>query len=301
MNMIEKMWLLVDVPTLDYNPDIHEFFANIPHAYPVVVDAQAETQLGWQNPTIELKAEKQVFNELSWMVPYGSFIHGCNKDDLVHVSARVVCRLSQESIPLNLSSTSLSDLVRRYAKRRYCERAIYNVAYCSEGPALWRLHIEQVVKWVYKLAKAEGYEPSVAVIAAYLHDITRLDGDDATHQFTSSDLADHLLSAVRAPLPINQRVKEAILNHRGASDRGLENPDTRLLAAADGAATLQFYPLVYYASYRKHGMTIEQGMQRAFDKLEKAWAKLTPEMRNAIGDFFSLLRKPYENPRGFTL
>ena len=195
-------------------------------------------------------------------------------------------------------------LVRAYSRRRYLERPISNPAYRDEGWSLWSYHVEPVARYAIEMARKVGRDADLLGIAAYLHDIARLDGDDECHHSRGVTRARELLESLGAEQAKIDVVARAIENHRGSVARDASDLDGRILAAADGIATLQFFPLVFYSSFRKHGHGIVQGCLKAEDKLIKAWHKLPKDLADEWRERFEFLlasvRFCHEEPFGYS-
>lgn len=174
-----------------------------------------------------------------------------------------------------------TELIRDYARRRYLERPIVNPAYRNEGRCLWTFHIAPVAAYASDLAREAGQDPDLFAIAAYLHDIGRLDGDDGHHHAIGASLAAELLTALGGRKEDIDLVARAIRNHRGSVARDCSDPHGQILAAADGMATIEYFPLVFYSSFRKHEHGIAAGCEKAEDKLAKAWRKLPEHVKPA--------------------
>lgn len=284
-------FILID-PSEDAHEDLRRGLSNIESipgsSYPIVVDRQMVARYCLEPVDCNSSFGCIDFKWVSFVVP---FYDVDDRESVMHAAcilaksthARVwVPKNSGDvrpSLRLPVKCDTFEDLCKDYCKRRYIEQPILHPAYADEGKALWECHVMQVVRWVKEVGPAISVDPYPATLAAYFHDIARLDGDDVEHHERSANIAATFLRILAAPMEITRSVSSAILNHRGSVSRDPACLDGRLLAAADGIATLEHYPVVLFSSFAKHRCGIFAGMARARNKFEKAWSKIPDELR----------------------
>ena len=167
-------------------------------------------------------------------------------------------------------------------------------AYKENLSTIWTHHILPVVSYIKQLQTQYNFNLEETMIAGYFHDVGRIVGDDENHNTIGADyMADKL-----SHLEINQnkidRIYDIILNHRGSVPTNRKTIESQILASADGMATIQLFPLVFYSSYSKHNLQILDGTQKAKHKLEKAWNKLLPKAKPYVEQTYNFLQNNFQ-------
>ncbi len=148
----------------------------------------------------------------------------------------------------------------------------------------WNYHIPIVVKYSKILAKKMGADEEVVEIAAWLHDITRLNGGDETHHITGPVEAERILKGLGYPQDKIERIKHCINSHRGSQSIKRETVEAECVASADAMCHFDTIVPLFYLNMVKHSRDIEETRNWMKDKVERSWKKIIPEAREIVKD-----------------
>lgn len=159
-------------------------------------------------------------------------------------------------------------------------------------------HIAPVVRNGVILADRYGASRPIVEIACYIHDITRMTGDEKNHHISGAKVAEEFLSRFNYPEERIDLIKRCILNHRGNIKKERKTAEERIVATADAMAHIQ-YPLpLFFTFFGKRHLGIEVGRKQIIEKLERSWAKIYyPEVKNELRERFEFIIQilRYEN------
>lgn len=151
------------------------------------------------------------------------------------------------------------------------------------GIGAWDHHI----KLVYEIATTKydeyGANYDIVALAALLHDIASVTNKDYTedHHIIGAQIAEELLqkydNITKEELEL---IKKCILNHRGSRVMEKNSPEEVLIADADAMAHFYSIPSLLKMVYTYRGMSIDDGAEFVFKKLERSYQKLTPKGKN---------------------
>ncbi len=114
-------------------------------------------------------------------------------------------------------------------------------------------HVTVVVSLAQKLARLVGADEDIVEAAAWLHDVTKQDGE--THALTGAQSAHRLLAQTNFPPEKIEAVAQAILNHVGLwRDEPLTNLESMVLWDADKLSKLGLTAAIHWT-----GMAMTQG------------------------------------------
>jgi len=168
-----------------------------------------------------------------------------------------------------------------------------NSAYITELGNLWDYHIIPVINCSKVISRQFGACEESLQIAACFHDVGRIVDSDENHHISSAIIARKYLEELYYDPNKLQLVIDSIDSHRGDLSKDRRSAEAKALAAADGIATINYWPLVCYSSYSKHKLGIRAGVIKALDKLEKAWKKIPDESKHYAQESYSYLTKTF--------
>lgn len=158
--------------------------------------------------------------------------------------------------------------------------------FCDDGRMVY--HIFPVVNISTELAEYYSADVFVVRIAAYLHDVTRIQGDIKNHHITGAKYAGEFLSTYGLEDDVIDHIKKCILNHRGSITNERKSIEEKIVASADAASHI-LYPLpLFYAWYGKKGASIDAGAQEIKNKIVRSWNKIELDYIKEV------LKKRYE-------
>lgn len=140
-------------------------------------------------------------------------------------------------------------------------------------------HIELVVKYSKILSKKLKADEEICVISAWLHDISKINGEDKGHHITGEKVAEEILLKLNYPKNKIEKVKHCILTHSSDENYKPKTLEAKIVASAD--AMSHFYNLkgLFYAAYGKRGLRSKEGKDWVLKKLEKSKKKMMPEAK----------------------
>ncbi len=157
------------------------------------------------------------------------------------------------------------------------------------GYGIWSHHVRHVVEIGRRLAEMRGADVEIVTLAALLHDYAGI-RDQALyeeHHLHGAAAARRLLAERGYPADRAEAVAQCILAHRGSVSLARTSPEAECLADADAATHLLNVPSLLYMVYTERRMDIDAGAAWVHAKLERSWAKLTPQAQ-------ALMRPDYE-------
>ncbi len=160
------------------------------------------------------------------------------------------------------------------------------------SPTCYRYHFLPVAKFAKILSQKLGIEDLELIeIAALLHDIGSLEGDDEHHHLIGQEYAQEILKKLGYPKEKIEIVKKCIFSHRASQNIKRLSLEEQCITCADALAHIdQSTSLLYHAFVGKR-MNLPQGRKWVKEKLKKSWKKLIPEAKELIKDkYFSLLK-----------
>lgn len=163
---------------------------------------------------------------------------------------------------------------------------------------IWNFHIIPIIETIRELNNSYDFSLEETLIAGYFHDVGRIIGNDENHHIISSDYLNNKLEKLGIDKTKILKTSKIILGHRGSIVTDRKIIESQILACADGMATINYFPLVFYSSYSKHNLGIIEGIDKAEQKLKKAWVKLMPEIQqnSRTKDLYDVIQ---ENLRKF--
>ena len=166
------------------------------------------------------------------------------------------------------------------AKAREYVRAESRKATNPFGEGIFSDHIEPVVRHAVELAKRTGADEEVVELAAWLHDIGSILGDNKNHHITGARVAEALLKSLDCGDETIAKVKHCIEAHRSSSDNPRETLEAECVACAD--AMSHFDSFVYLVMLRivVLGRDVPQAKRELKRKLQRSWEKLMPSVRD---------------------
>ena len=165
------------------------------------------------------------------------------------------------------------------------------------GIGAWDHHIELVYKIALDIYKEYGANHDIVAIAALLHDIASVTDKDFTeeHHVIGAQIAEQLLREYELNEEQIEHIKLCILNHRGSRLVDKTTPEEICIADSDAMAHFYSVPSLLRMVYVEKDMTIDDGAEFVYNKLERSYNKLSDKGKEIIQPHYEaakiLLRK----------
>ena len=154
------------------------------------------------------------------------------------------------------------------------------------GYGIWTHHILNVVKYGKMLANKTSADEEIVEISALLHDYASIK-DFAMyeeHHIHGAREAETLLQRYHYPAKKIEMVKACILSHRGSKPKAKITKESLCLADADSMAHFDSVASLFYLAFINHKMDIDTANTWLLGKLERSWAKLSPDAKAIINN-----------------
>lgn len=152
------------------------------------------------------------------------------------------------------------------------------------GIGAWDHHIELVYKIAIEICTEYGADYNIVALAALLHDIASITDKDYTekHHIIGAKMADELLKKYNLSDTQIEHIKRCILNHRGSRLVDKTTPEEICIADADAMAHFYSVPSLLIMVYVEKNMSIDEGADFVYNKLERSYNKLSEKGKKII-------------------
>lgn len=158
--------------------------------------------------------------------------------------------------------------------------------YCNEKER-WRHHFLPVVRYAKQLAHQVGADLEVVELAAWLHDFTRIQGDDEDHHLSGAEEARKLLEGLHYDQAKIEEVCHCILSHRGSDDFPARTIEAKIVASADAMAHIGYAPTALFSVKRKK---VAKAVKLIRKRAKRNWRKIMREGREIIQPQYTALK-----------
>lgn len=152
------------------------------------------------------------------------------------------------------------------------------------GIGAWDHHIELVYKIAIDICNEYKADYNIVALSALLHDIASVTNKEYTeeHHVIGAEIAEELLSKYNLSSDIIEQIKKCILNHRGS--RLVDKNTSEEVCIADADAMAHFYsvPSLLRMVYVEKGLSIDEGREFVYNKLERSYKKLSKQGKKII-------------------
>ncbi len=152
------------------------------------------------------------------------------------------------------------------------------------GIGAWDHHIELVYKIARNICQEYNADFYIVSLAALLHDIASVTNKDYTeeHHIIGAQIAEDLLKEYNLPIEMIELIKKCILNHRGSRLVEKTTPEEICIADADAMAHFYSIPSLLRMVYVEKSMTIDEGAEFVYNKLQRSYNKLSEKGKEII-------------------
>lgn len=152
------------------------------------------------------------------------------------------------------------------------------------GIGAWDHHIELVYKIACVISEEYGANHDIVALAALLHDVASVTNKDfkEEHYIIGAEIAQELLSKYDISLEKVELIKKCILNHRGSRLVEKSTPEEICIADADAMAHFYSIPSLLKVVYVEKGMSIDEGVDFVYNKLQRSYNKLSEKGKKII-------------------
>ncbi len=148
---------------------------------------------------------------------------------------------------------------------------------CKDKHFRWEIHVESVVKLSKKLAKQLGADEEVVEVAAWLHDIKKIQGEREKHHVYGSEQAGEILKQIGYDDAKIEKVKRCILTHSSDKAYPTESIEEKVLASADALSHFYTFTLLVQAAYLH--VKPEEVKDWLLNKYTRSFGKMMPEAK----------------------
>ena len=135
------------------------------------------------------------------------------------------------------------------------------------GIGAWDHHIELVYKIARNIYQEYNADFYIVSLAALLHDIASVTNKDYTEEHHKEMI---------------ELIKKCILNHRGSRLVEKTTPEEICIADADAMAHFYSIPSLLRMVYVEKGMSIDDGSEFVYNKLQRSYNKLSEKGKEII-------------------
>lgn len=152
------------------------------------------------------------------------------------------------------------------------------------GIGAWDHHIELVYKIAIDNCSLYNADYDIVALASLLHDIASVTDKEFTeeHHIIGADIADELLRKYELTEEQIDLIKKCILNHRGSRLVDKTTPEEICVADADAMAHFYSVPSLLRMVYVEKNMSIDDGAEFVYNKLERSYNKLSEKGKEII-------------------
>jgi uncharacterized protein len=146
----------------------------------------------------------------------------------------------------------------------------------------YRYHFKSVVMYAEKLAEERGADIEIVLLAAWLHDIASIQGEDEDHHILGAKVAEEFLKKQKYSQDRIDAVKHCIYAHRGSRDIQRETVEAECVCDADAMSHFNTVPALMYWVIKGKGFDIEEAKEFVKNKLKRSYKKLTKTGKEMI-------------------
>jgi len=163
---------------------------------------------------------------------------------------------------------------------------------CKTGQDDWN-HVNKVAEVAVQLAKEAGADEEIALLGAYLHDIsnTAQYGSNQDHHIHSAEMAEQMLRKHGYPAKRTERVTKCVLHHRSSRMMPKETPEEVCVADADAVSHFYDIPGLFRVAYVLKSLSRDEGAEWVKQKLTKDYFKLSPRSKEIYKERYDLLQQ----------
>ncbi len=158
---------------------------------------------------------------------------------------------------------------------------------CEKEEWSWRNHIEAVVKYSKELVKKIGGDEEIVVLAAWLHDISKVKGNPEGHHISGAEEAGNILKELGYPEKRIEQVRHCILTHSSDKTYMPESKEAKILASADALSHFDVFLEFAHYCLVLNKENPEEARRTLIGKYARSWDKLMPEAKE-------MAKKKYE-------
>lgn len=152
------------------------------------------------------------------------------------------------------------------------------------GVGAWDHHIKSVYEISTKICSEYGANYDIVALASLLHDIASVTNEEYAeeHHIIGAKIAEELLNKYNLENTQIDLIKKCILNHRGSRIAIKTSPEEVCIADADAMAHFYNIPSLLNMVYVEKNMSIDEGAEFVYKKLERSYNKLSEKGKEII-------------------
>lgn len=150
---------------------------------------------------------------------------------------------------------------------------------CQDKGWNWKPHLFYVVKYAKLLAKEQGADEEAVELAAWLHDIHKIEVGRDLHHVHGSERAAAILKKEGCSEETIEKVKYCILTHSSDESYPPETKEAKILASADALSHLDMFVEMTVKASSKFDNS-EDLKEWLVKKYKRSWKKVVTEARH---------------------
>ena len=152
------------------------------------------------------------------------------------------------------------------------------------GIGAWDHHIKLVYELAIKNYQKYNADKNIVALAALLHDIASITNVEYTenHHIIGAEMAEDILKLYNLQDNQIQLIKKCILNHRGSVLKEKNTPEEICISDSDAMAHFFSVPSLLSMVYVEKHMSIDEGANFVYNKLERSYNKLSPQGKEIV-------------------
>jgi uncharacterized protein len=147
---------------------------------------------------------------------------------------------------------------------------------CDDGDKninLWYLHLHNVVKYSRVLAVKLNADVEICELSAWLHDISKIEGNKKNHHISSAKRAREILQSYIYPDDKIKIIESAIITHSSDENFVPKTIEQKILASADALAFFEDFLVFAHKVIHVKKLSLEDAKLIFLEKLDVSWKK----------------------------
>jgi uncharacterized protein len=160
----------------------------------------------------------------------------------------------------------------------------------------WLDHIRLVEKRCLEISEKEDVDKDVLLLAAWLHDLTKITQEYEDHHIKGAERAGRILEGFDYPEEKIKQVQHCIITHSSDPNHPPLSKEAKLFADIDGISHFEDFPAFAHYAYGIKEEGIRSGSKRLRERYERCWGKLSPRAKEMAKDKYNAIKTVLKDP-----